>query len=249
MLKPPTEQEIFSFVLATHAMDRINLSYDQVKATWNHQGQPNPYAQGHFRAHMFIVNTLLPSTDFPAKDSKLIQNIQDSELALSWVKTIHRKIVEPLLSSHLVDLEDINAPSSLLVAKYRISHAVSINRPAPPPDAISKIMHNWLLDYTEFHNQIKSKVANPYGIDKTLGKEIVNRAYEANLFFCSVQPMSSCNQRMGRLLENIFRLAWFLPMKIYQPDDDNSRKLAQDIENYQNDKIPLMLKRTSNVRG
>lgn len=250
MVKPPTEQEIWNFVSSTHAADRSPLPQDQIVNTWKQVGMPNPYAQGHFRAFMYALNTLLPSQDFPAKGVDLITNVSQSETALFWLREIHTKMTEPIARSPIFhDQSDPNAITPFLIGKYRIHPKMALQAPAPPPDLLPKLMHNWLKDYAKFHDKIKGKVVNPFGVDKELAQEIHRMAKELNLFFCVVQPMSCLNQRMGRFIEWMFRTAWHLPMKYYTHGGDDLRKLPQDLIDFEAKRLPQLLAATKDVRG
>lgn len=248
MLHPPTEQEIFNFVSSTHAADRINLTSDQIQNTWSQKGLPNPYAQGHFRAHMYVVNQLLPSSDFPAKGVGTIKSVGDSHSALFWLRDMHQKVTLPLVGHPFLD-DDVNAPRIEQVGKYRMVPTMAVDKPAPPSDLIPRLMHNWLVQYASFHDKIKGKIDNPYGMDKETALDIYKHAYEVNLFFCVVQPMSCLNQRMGRLLENTFRIAWRLPMKIYTPQSTDYRNLPSHIKQFQDESLPNLVTACSSVRG
>ena len=195
------------------------------------------------------MHSLLPGTDFPAKAPELLNTVNDTEGALFWLREIHRKIAEPL-TKHVLLEEDPNAPTLFSLGKYRMNQVTAVTKPAPPPEIIPKLMHNWLRDYATFHHKIKDKVKNPYGIDKDTAIEINSHVYNVNLFFSVVQPMACLNQRMGRLLENIFRLAWCLPMKFYAPSwGDEYRRLIPDLEMYQNEQLPKLLGNLGAVRG
>ena len=246
MFKTPTEPDIFAFTVATHAMDRINLPFDVAQNTWKQKGMPNPYAQGHFRAFMYITHQLINTTDFPAKDVELIKNLQDSYTALYWLRDIHHKMTDPLVG-HFSLMDDPNAPTSWQVGMWRVNPAMASMHPAPPPDLIPRLMHNWLVDYASFHNKIKDKLENPYGFSQNEAYDICEKAYEINLFFCAVQPLACLNQRMGRFLENTFRLAWRLPMKYKTPSEQEF--LPTHIDQFSKDKLPKLVIAATNVRA
>lgn len=242
MLKPPTEQEIWSYVAFTHHIDRVKLGQDEVINTWHQKGLVNPFAQGHFRAIMYIIHKLLPSNDFPLKDGAVLNNVPESETALFWLRELHRKMADPLIN-HMLLIDDVNAPSSMQVGSYRMMPAMAVISPCPPPDMIPKLMYNWLKDYSDFHNKIKDQINNPYAFDKEMAYQIIRKAYEVNLFFCSIQPMGCLNQRFGRLLENCYRLGWNLNLKMKQDDH-----FVTDLEKYQNEQVPILIRNCSSVR-
>lgn len=250
MLKPPTEQEIWRFVATTHECDQVPLKYSDIQDTWAKKIAPNPFAHGHFRAFMYAMKTLIPSSDFPAKAPELMQTVQDSETALFWLRELHTRIVEPLTTFVLYE-GDVDRPTSWQCGRYRYVPTTAVTKPAPPHDLIPKIMHNWLKDYAAFHAKIKDKVKNPYGIDQQTSQEIFKRCENINLFFCTVQPMACLNQRMGRFMENVFRLAWCLPLKFLSPGGLTSDypKFIPALEQYQNEEIPKLVEAAKLVRG
>lgn len=227
-------------------MDRIDLYQEQLENTWNQKGNPNPYAQGHFRALMYIRDTLLPGSDFPAKAIQTIRSTDESDRALFWLKEIHRKLVTPLVNHELL-ADDSNAPTSLTVGRYRMAPAMAITKPAPPSDAIPSLMHNWLVEYASFHDKIKDKIDNPYGLTKELAVEMYRKLVNINLFFCTVQPFACINQRMGRFVENTFRLAWRLPLKIYSPTSSDYQNLPAELLAYE-EKVPTLLAAAKTVK-
>jgi hypothetical protein len=248
MLIPPTENDIFNYTAATHAADRIPLATDAIKNTWAQKGMPNPYAQGHFRAFMYILHKLLVGGDFPAKNPEMIKTLSDSHAALFWLREIHHKMTDPLIGHPFLE-DDPNAPQQGQAGKYRLTPAMSVTIPAPPADTIPRLMHVWLIQYAKLHDKIKDKIENPYGFSQELGREVIQKVTEANLFFITVQPLSCLNQRMGRFIENTFRLAWRLPMKFYYATSDEYRDLPHLIEKYQKETLPQLVKDALAVKG
>lgn len=249
MIQPPTEKQLFTFVATTHECDQVKLPYQNIVDTWAKKIAPNPYAHGHFRALNYLLHTLIPSQDFPAKAPDLLHTIQDTETSLFWLREIHSKIVEPL-TKHALFEDDLDRPTSWQLGRYRYTHTTAVHKPTPPHDLIPKLMHNWLIEYARFHHKIKDKLKNPYGIDQKTSQDISQYCENVNLFFCAVQPMACLNQRMGRIIENAFRLAWCLPMKFLSPNQlgDDYRKFLIALEQYENEEIPKLVKKALLVR-
>lgn len=247
MLKYPSEQEIFNFTYSTHANDKVPLTMNEISATWQQQGIPNPYAQGHFRAFMYVIHNLLPSNDFPAKSSQLLQNSQDSDTALFWLRDIHHKMADPFVNNHMI-AQDQNTPNSFTIARYRITPSMAVTKPCPPVELIPGIMHNWVKEYSMFHEKVKDNLENPYGFSREEAYEIVKKAYNVNLFFCCVQPLACLNQRMGRFLEMTFRTLWRLPMKYYAQNSPEKERLPRDLEDFERESMPKILSASRDVR-
>lgn len=247
MFVPPSQQDIFNFTLATHGIDRIPLSAGDCDNTWNQRGLANPYAQGHFRAFMYIIHTLLPSNDFPAKDATMLATINDSDAALLWLRNLHRKMAEPLVGHDLV-IDDVNAPDRFDIGRYRLKNTMGVMKQAPGASLVPAMMHNWLVDLSKLHDRIKHKVDNPYGLDKDTALEVLKKTHEINLFFCTVQPLACLNQRMGRFLENTFRVAWRMPMSFYGPNSPEYRNLTAELQEYEKTTVPLLVSKALNVK-
>lgn len=239
----PTEEQLFHFVASTHECDRTNIPYSQITGTWQKKGPPSPYAHGHFKAFNYVLHQLLPSNDFPAKDPNSLHTIQDSHTALFWLREIHKQIAMPLAADQTLYGND-NVPLQSQVASYRMMPAVIVKKAAPPTDLIPALMHNWIITYAKFHHSIKDRVSNPYGIDKDTAKAIYTHCKNIPLFFCSVQPYACLNQRLGRFVEQVFRLAWWLPMKYYSPSyGDEYPQFLKDLEKYEDAEMPLLIKK------
>jgi hypothetical protein len=194
------------------------------------------------------LHNLIPSNDFPTKEPGNIKNIQDSHASLFWLRDIHDKMTTPLIKHGLL-LDDQNAPTNSQIGKYRTTQTAVGPKPCPQPSLIPQLMHNWLCDYSNFHQQIKNKINNPYAISKKEAEDIFQKTYEVNLFFCTVQPLTCLNQRMGKVLENTFRLAWNLPMKNYNPNSIESRNLPPHIlQFYDETLIPKLLPLSLSVK-
>ncbi len=245
MLKPPTEQEIHNYVAATHTLDRVSITTGEIQSTWKQQGLPNPYAQGHFRAFMYVIHKLLPSNDFPAKEGASLNTLQDSHTALFWLREIHHKMTDPLIGHPLTE-DDINSPKAGQIGRYRLTPTMAVTKPAPAPEIIPRLMHNWLIEYATFHEKIKGKVNNPYGLSRDEAFEVYRKTNEVNLFFCTVQPLACLNQRMGRFLENTFRCAWKLPIKLSTSD---YQSFSAQLEKYQDETLPKLVIASNTVRG
>lgn len=238
MISAPTEDDLCNIVVSTHAADRIQLTLDETKRTWKREIQ-NPYAHGHFQALMYILHTLRTSNDFPVKEPSLLTDMQRSHAALDWLRTIHTKMMEPLVNSPLLE-DDPNGPQSFHVGQYRFQPTTAITRPAPQPAIIPAIMHNWIKDIGLYHQSIKGKVENPYGFNPSDAKELLNRVKEIPIFFSIVQPFGYGNQRLGRLVEIAFRWKWNIPLVHYWPNTNEHHKLLERLAQYETDKLGLL---------
>ena len=231
MIFAPTEKDLFNIVASTHAADRIPLLMKDIEDTWS-QKTKNPYAHGTFKALMYGLHNLQNSLDFPVKDINLITDIQKSEQSLAWLKELHKRMVEPIATSPSME-SDNNAPNRFEIGYYRFKSAQVITQEAPPASLIPAIMHNWIKDIGKYHLSIKDKIDNPYAFTGDEAKELSLRAQNIPLFFSVVQPFSYGNQRLGRLVETIFRWKWNLPLVHYWPETNEHRKLLLNLAEYE----------------
>lgn len=229
MIKP-SQQEIFQFIASTHALERIKCPNNEIEVAYKSQTPlKNPYADGHLQAINYIFN-LIDKTHFLPPPAS-ITNKYHSNSTLSWLKDIHRIMLQPLLN-HPVTRELVNGlPTKQNLGNYRIDEAFNTFSACPPPELLPEIMHQWLLKLSTFHDKIKVKVTKTYEISQELSQNIILMAYQTNLFISTVQPFKDANSRLGRLVENTMRLQWRLPWKNYS--GANYDQFIQDLVDYQ----------------
>ena len=245
MIHIPTEQTLFDLVASTHAADRIPLTIQEIQETWAKK-KVSPYARGHFLAYMYILHNLSNSIDFPAKDPNMITDIQKSSMALSWLRELHTRFVEPLVNSPLLE-GDINGPQRYHLGNYRMFQTQAITRPAPPSNLLPAIMHNWLKDIAIYHHSIKDKVLNPFAFSANDAHELIQRVKDIQLFFSVVQPFAYGNQRLGRIVELAFRWKWNVPIVHYWPSSKEYNKLLIDLGEYEK-RLPDIIQRAVPVK-
>lgn len=100
----------------------------------------------------------------------------------------------------------------------------------PDPLYIREHLKNWANDLCQFHNDMKHTIEyGRYSEEET--QTLVNKAYEANIKLCCIKPFIDGSNRLGRLVENAFRLNWGLPWKIITIDDKEN--LLDDLRDMQ----------------
>jgi hypothetical protein len=241
----PKPDEIYNFVYMTHNVDRIDLKMPDIIATYQQRAKhPNPYAHGHLLC-IGTIFTLIDKDYFPVKDATQIKDKQKSDLALSWLKELHRQMLTPLTTSpHTV--EDPNIVQRHLVGKYRLTPAgLSFTR-APDPYFLPAIMHNWANDLANLHIPLKDKAKQPFGLNQTQAKQLNDFAHYTNLFFSCVQPFATANNRLGRLVEAALRLQWRLPWRAI--NKAQYEQFVEELGDFQLKELPKINERAKTVK-
>jgi hypothetical protein len=227
--KMPQETELINFIVQTHQADHIPVSPGEVMATLkigrgielqkDDKPLTNPHAVGHFKAFNFIFQTLLGSDDFPCKTAQILTNQYHSDTALWWLRELHTLITYPVAQWGL-NTGDITAPKTYECGVYRCRSRSLAFTLAPEPEQIQPLLHLWLCDISRFHDEIKHKTSNPYGLSRAEAEQLYHKPLEAQLFMSCLQPFENGNNLVARLVENALRLQWGLPWK--QPAQDTS---------------------------
>lgn len=242
-LNKPSQDQVYQFVAQTHAIEKIPVSVMDVMKTVS-SNDKNWYADGHLRAISYILNKLVDSTDFPARNPD-IKDTYDSEQTLHWLKNINYLMLAPIaqnpqdeyklgeaVSIEKIELSKLNC--------WRLSRADNLYSPTPHPQLLPYVMLNWLKKLISIHEPIKYHLDNPYGISKENFRKAREFINEQTLFFSSVQPFEYANNRTGRLIENTLRFAWRQQFN-YQVLL-NYADFKEQIEDYQMNKLPEIIK-------
>jgi hypothetical protein len=232
----PKENELINFIVQTHQLDHVPLSPAEVNATLkigrgltlSEGDKPvtNPYAVGHFKAFTFMFQNLIGSVDFPCKSSQTLINQYHSDTSLWWLRELHTTIMYPV-ALWGQQTGDMNAPKTYECGVYRCRPRQLAFTNAPEPEQIQPLLHLWLLDIATFHEEIKGKITNPYGLTRTEAEQLYHKPIEAQLFLSCLQPFEDGNNRIARLVENALRLQWGLPWKQPREDGDAITRLGQ----------------------
>lgn len=234
MLILPTKEQTFSYIVNTHDLDRISCPQAEVNGTYTGKFC-NPYVDGHLRAFNYIFTKLLDKDDFPCKSAKTPQS-------LSWLKEIHSIMLSPLLTTKYISIPDEDKPPRSQIGTFRIEPATNVYSLAPDPKIIHKILYNWLEDVYGLHQRFKEKAKNPTGLTRKEADLLNLTAYNSLLMMSTVQPFAVANNRMGRLVENIFRLQWRLPFRVPSKGEVYD-KFIKDLTAYQQNTLPQMVKK------
>jgi hypothetical protein len=244
--KPPSEQELLTYVVQTHDADRIQVTLREIQHTLairrgQVQGATNPHAVGHLEAFNFIFKSLVNSQDFPCKDVRLLKNRYDSDTSLWWLRELHTIMMYPVASQAVTMgmslRENTIQPGECGV--YRVRPRNLAFAKAPDPEQIQPLLHAWLTDIATFNDEIKDKISNPYGLDRTEAEQLYQKSFDANLFLSCLQPFEDGNNRIARLIENALRLKWNMPWK---PCSSQDPKTMDALSRYQTEGMKKWMK-------
>lgn len=249
-LRKPDIEQVYQFIAHTHQVEKLPCTYIDVINTTKTPNK-NWYADGHLRTISTAINKVLPSTDFPSRLPN-VTHIYQSEDALHWMRNLHLLMLEPLVRnpkdvlSNATEINQQEVPKISYLGIWRPDSAGNLMGPAPAPQLIPAIMLNWLKQLLNIHNKIKDKVDNPYAIDKPQFREMMSFIDQQPLFFSSVQPFKDANNRFGRLIENVIRIAWRLPFRWNVMEGYDTFK--EQLEPYQITNIPQIITQTRETK-
>jgi hypothetical protein len=219
----PDTKELYAYIIQTHKADHIDISLQHIlyalgqikveKGQKALEGFEKAYCVGHFKAINYVVK-LAGSVDFPVKDGSRIDNPYQSDQSIFWLREIHT-----LMMYTLADYGIKNGTGQLYIQPgqcgvYRYTEKGNAFEMAPTPQQIPLILHHWLTDAQALDLEIKDKVDNPYGLTPAQSQRIFKMTNEMPMFFSCLQPFEDGNNRIGKLVENAFRLRWRLPWRI-----------------------------------
>lgn len=215
----PDINVIYSYIVQTHRADRINVTMDHITHALNKKvetgkevldGIEKYYCIGHFKVINYALK-LAGNIDFPAKSK--IYNEYQSEKALEWINELHSIMMYPV-----ADYAFKSGLKDMYIQKYQCgtfrntSQALAFSM-APEPYEINKILKKWIIDIHNLDMEVKDKIENPYGISMEQYKKMKNKIKEIPMFFSCLSPFYDGNNRIGKLIENIFRLRWGMPWR------------------------------------
>jgi hypothetical protein len=254
-IKKPEQEQVYNFIAQSHMVEKLPCTILDVMNTAQTKNK-NWYADGHLRAFSTAINKVITSTDFPTRYPHLT-NIYQSNESLHWLKNLHTLMLEPIarnpanifnaLSQEQLMTANVETPQMAYLGIWRPQPAGNLMGAAPPAQLIQPIMHNWLVQLKTINDKIKDHVDNPYGINKAQYREMLNFVTEQPAFFSSVQPFKDANNRFGRLIENVIRIAWRLPFRwdIMEGYD----QFKENLETYQTVKLPQIIKEARELKA
>lgn len=208
----PDIKELYAYIIHTHKADHINVSMAHIEATLNKAELPSiekACVEGHFKAINYAM-TLAVSPDFP---TKLVTNEYDSHNALFWLRDFHEHIMYPIAQFGIKNSMGQLYIQPSQIGVYRSTPKQLAFAPAPPPEAIPRLLHYWLKDIAELDAEIKDKVENPYGLTPAQGNNMFRKVKESSLFLSCLQPFEDGNNRIAKIVENTLRTRWHMPWR------------------------------------
>lgn len=239
----PDENTIIAFVYHTNRIERIPMNKHIINETLAKK-DANPFVVGQMKC-VSLIQMLATDPDLLPES---VKSVFDLDNKFPWIKRLHRNLMNSV-AEYGIQMLDKSYIQPVDVGIYRQSdkvvHAHTSDMrnvfPIPMPSPINVRDHvlHWAQDLCKFNNEYRPIVESSR-YDADTAKALVDKAYEANLRFCCIKPFEDGSNRIGRLVENLLRFHWGLPMKIITEDD--SDKYLEDIREmqheYSNFKIP-----------
>lgn len=212
-----------------HKIEEVN--FQTAEDTLNKKKQ-NPFVHGHLAAIFYSIDKLLDTSDYPARS---LITLSDLDNNAQWLKYLNNLALSPLIQPCNFELTKIGT--------WRTDLASNLLTPAPSPFILPIIMFNWLTKLKSIHDRVKPNIDNPYGISKEDYKIMTEFTNDVPLFFSTVQPFTYANNRFGRLIQNIVRMGWNMPILFNIGDKYDQFKIDLDI--YQRTKLPEIVKQAN----
>lgn len=244
MIIKPKIPDILQFIVQSHEVesnkqgDTLNpfnpgfrieeVNYQAAEETLSKK-KINPFIHGHLMAIFYSIDKLLDTPDYPART---MNDFTDFDSNSQWIKYINNLALSPLVSACNFELTKIGI--------WRIDLASNLLTNAPSPPLIPFIMFKWLSKLKKLHDIVKPNLDNPYGISQSNYKDMREFTNEIPLFFSTVQPFTYANNRFGRLIKNIVRIGWNMPIEYNIGDKYEQFKV--DLDHYQRNQLQEIIR-------
>jgi Fic family protein len=224
------QQLAIQFIKDSCGITGIKITDDVITKTLNRQ-EVNCHCAGHFVAFQYITTQLLNSQDFPSKYPTKIHHPYYAELSLEWILSLYHKLGKPLSQQGLIPYKELGCYRTG-VKNERKEDKNAKKMAGAPPELIEKLMKNWIKELVEFNEKKKGMIINPAIITKLDSETLSKKAYDLHLSLICISPFYDMNGRVGRLVENLLRTYWNLPMRVIKPNSEEERIYKDDIARF-----------------
>lgn len=230
----PDENTIIAFVYHTNRLERIPMNKSIIDETLAKK-DANPHVIGQMKS-VSLIQMLATDPDLLPES---VASVFELDSKFPWIKRLHRNLMNAeaeygiqTLDSSYINPTDVGIyrQSEKTVQAHTSDMRAVFNIPMPSPIEVREHVLQWARDLCEFNNKFRPIVESSR-YDQDTAKALVNKAYEANLKWCCIKPFSDGSNRAGRLVENLLRFHWGLPMKIIKEDEKD--KYLEDIRQMQ----------------
>ncbi len=228
IFKQPSKDDLIAFAFHSTRIERIPVSSQQIDNTLS-GGDPHPSLEGQLKCLNLILQ-LAPNPNLLPESSSCAY---DSLNHLSFMKRLNLN----LLKAECLHAEKFGQdyfPISKIGQwreERKFYHTLKGQIEAPSPFNISNLLHDWFSNLLEFHNSMKPKLDSPHLLTKDDITSLSKKAREANLKICCIKPFARGSNRTARLVENLLRLNWCLPLKTIRHEDEYKLPYIDEIEN------------------
>lgn len=230
----PNEDSIIAFVYHTNRLERIPMNKNIITETLQKK-DANPHVVGQMKC-MSLIQTLATDPDLLPSS---VNSIYDIDNKFPWIKRLHRNLMnaEAEYGMQTLDARYIK-PADVGIYRQNeksiSAHSDDMRNvfqiPMPSPIVVRDHLLDLLKDLCQFNNEYRPIVESSR-YDGDTAEALVNKAYDINLRLCCIKPFEDGSNRFARLVENLLRFNWGLPIKIITEDDKD--KYLEDMREMQ----------------
>lgn len=241
-MKVPEKEKLETFAFHSTRLDSIPAKMDDVYQT-SAGSNIHPYIAGHFVCCNLIFEYRQNKYLFTKPEDISINHINKQ---LNWLFRMHKNLLYEVAKPDInqeeyVKYQEIKSSvqSSDLGYLRMNRHFIIQNEKkvecVDPLDLPQKMIE-WYKEMSSTYYKYVEKIHTPLCLEESDVIELVNWAYDANLFICASQPFTHGSNMLGRLTENLLRSMSGLPWKVIKHDDKKKKmQYAKDIqEKYHN---------------
>ncbi len=222
----PSREYLSSFAYHSTRIERIPVPYQAIANTLS-GSKPHPYLQGQFSAINFVLEAA-PNPDLiPASSRDARQSLDQ----LKFLRLIHINLFSVVAEQRDV-IQDMSLPEPKDLGQWRQGPLVAAGKEYPNPVLVPHLLHDWWTDLIGFHSLFRAKIETPGSIEEPDIQQLSQKAHEAHLKLYNIKPFDYGSNQVSRLLENLLRLNWGLPWRIFDSSDDAKIAYANETKQF-----------------
>lgn len=225
---PPTDRNLLlDFTYVTNRIERIPIPVEEVKGTADKTCIPNPYIVGQLTC-ITLIQRLAKNENLIPDKITYANTLND----LSFLTRIHLNMMKPIS----IYQENMQVPNPYPISEcgqWRYSRKFIIDKEMPSPYTIQEHLFDWITSLVEFQAIKKNKIEIAQGYDQEDIREIVEQCYDSGIRLCCIKPFTDGSNRVSRLVEQLLRMNFGLPWKIFRFDEGIENPYIDDIREMQ----------------
>lgn len=210
----PDKDTLSSFAYHSTRLERIPVATSEISGTLNNT-KVNLYLQGQFTA----INYILEIAGNPDLIPKETRDHRQSLEQIKFLRIAHLNLLNPVAAER-DKTQNFALPDPLELGKWRQGPFFHLGKEYPNPIILQYKLHDWWQEIIGFHNSFRAKIETPGSLDDSDIAALTKMAHEAHLKLYTIKPFQDGSHQIARLTENLFRLNWGLPWRIFRHEDE-----------------------------